>query len=64
MRNPIKRWKLSPMDIESRRHWIDYSKAKDVMFAHTDTKKAPVHETLFGMVDAATMQSDRVGSVG
>jgi polyphosphate kinase len=29
------------MDIESRRHWVDYSKAKDVMFAHTDTKKAP-----------------------
>ena len=41
MRNPIKRWKLSPMDIESRRHWVDCSKAKDVMFAHTDTKKAP-----------------------
>ena len=43
MRNPIKRWKLSPMDIESRRHWVDYSQAKDVMFAHTDTKKAPWH---------------------
>ena len=43
MRNPIKRWKLSPMDVESRRHWVDYSKAKDVMFAHTDTKKAPWH---------------------
>ena len=41
MRNPIKRWKLSSMDIESRRHWVDYSKAKDVMFTHTDTKKAP-----------------------
>jgi polyphosphate kinase len=41
MRNPIKRWKLSPMDIEARRHWVDYSKAKDAMFAHTDTKKAP-----------------------
>jgi polyphosphate kinase len=27
--------------LESRRHWVDYSKAKDVMFAHTDTKKAP-----------------------
>ena len=38
MRNPIKRWKLSAMDIESRRHWVDYSRAKDVMFAHTDTK--------------------------
>ncbi len=43
MRNPIKRWKLSPMDIESRRHWVDYSKAKDAMFAHTDTKTCPWH---------------------
>jgi polyphosphate kinase 2 len=41
MRNPIKRWKLSAMDIESRRHWADYSKAKDDMFAHTDTKTSP-----------------------
>jgi polyphosphate kinase len=41
MHNPIKRWKLSPMDVQSRRHWVDYSKAKDVMFAHTDTKHCP-----------------------
>jgi len=41
MRNPIKRWKLSPMDIQSRRHWVDYSRAKDVMFAHTDTPRSP-----------------------
>ena len=38
---PEKRWKLSPMDLESRRRWVDYSKAKDVMFAHTDIKQAP-----------------------
>ncbi len=43
MSNPIKRWKLSPMDIESRRHWVDYSRAKDEMFSHTDTKKSPWH---------------------
>jgi polyphosphate kinase len=43
IRNPIKRWKLSPMDVESRKRWVDYSKAKDVMFAHTDRKKAPWH---------------------
>lgn len=43
MHNPIKRWKLSSMDIESRRHWVDYSRAKDVMFAHTDTKLSPWH---------------------
>jgi polyphosphate kinase 2 len=36
-----KRWKLSPMDLESRRRWIEYSKAKDEMFAHTDIKQAP-----------------------
>ncbi len=39
--NPAKRWKLSPMDLESRRCWIEYSKAKDIMFAHTDIKQAP-----------------------
>ena len=38
MRNPIKRCKLSSMDIESRRHWVDYSRAKDIMFAKADTK--------------------------
>src|SRR5664279_3541273 len=43
IRNPIKRWKLSPMDLESRKRWVEYSKAKDVMFAHTDRKKAPWH---------------------
>jgi len=38
---PTKRWKLSPMDLESRKRWADYSKAKDEMFAHTDIKQAP-----------------------
>ncbi len=36
-----KRWKLSPMDLESRRRWVEYSKAKDEMFAHTDIKQSP-----------------------
>lgn len=39
--DPTKRWKLSPMDLESRRRWIEYSKAKDEMFAHTDIKQSP-----------------------
>jgi len=39
--NPIKRWKLSPMDLESRDRWMEYSRAKDEMFAHTDIKQAP-----------------------
>lgn len=36
-----KRWKLSPMDLESRTKWVEYSKAKDDMFAYTDIKQAP-----------------------
>ncbi|MGB5276064.1 MAG: polyphosphate kinase 2 [Gammaproteobacteria bacterium] len=39
--DPKKRWKLSPMDIESRNRWVEYSMAKDAMFAHTDTKQSP-----------------------
>ncbi len=39
--DPTKRWKLSPMDLESRKKWLEYSKAKDFMFAHTDIKQAP-----------------------
>ena len=39
--NPAKRWKLSPMDVESRARWVEYSKAKDAMFASTDIKQAP-----------------------
>jgi polyphosphate kinase 2 (PPK2 family) len=39
--DPTKRWKLSPMDLESRARWVEYSKAKDEMFAFTDTKQAP-----------------------
>ena len=39
--NPTKRWKLSPMDLESRARWVDYSRAKDEMFRFTDIKQAP-----------------------
>jgi polyphosphate kinase 2 len=39
--DPTKRWKLSPMDLESRRRWVEFSKAKDEMFAYTDIKQAP-----------------------
>jgi polyphosphate kinase 2 len=38
---PTKRWKLSPMDLESRRKWVAYSRAKDTMFDYTDIKQAP-----------------------
>ena len=39
--DPVKRWKLSPMDLESRSRWLDYSRAKDEMFRYTDHKQAP-----------------------
>jgi len=39
--DPRRRWKLSPMDIESRARWVEYSRAKDDMFAHTDVPEAP-----------------------
>ncbi len=41
LEDPTKRWKLSPMDMESRSKWVEYSKAKDIMFEHTDTDKSP-----------------------
>ncbi len=39
--DPTKRWKLSPMDLESRSKWVEYSRAKDTMFAYTDTRQSP-----------------------
>ena len=39
--SPTKRWKLSPMDLQSRKRWIEYSQAKDAMFGVTDIKQAP-----------------------
>jgi polyphosphate kinase 2 len=39
--DPVRRWKLSPMDLESITRWADYSRAKDEMFVHTDTSIAP-----------------------
>ncbi len=41
LEDPAKRWKLSPMDLESRAKWVEYSKAKDTMFNYTDIKQAP-----------------------
>ncbi len=39
--DPTKRWKLSPMDLQSRSRWVEYSMAKDDMFKYTDIKQAP-----------------------
>jgi polyphosphate kinase 2 len=39
--DPARRWKLSPMDLESRDRWVEFSRAKDQMFAHTNIPEAP-----------------------
>ena len=44
--DPTRRWKLSPMDLESRTRWVDYSRAKDEMFKFTDTKNSPWYVVL------------------
>jgi polyphosphate kinase 2 (PPK2 family) len=41
VKDPLKQWKLSPMDLESRLRWVAYSQAKDEMFSYTDTKDSP-----------------------
>ena len=41
LKDPLKVWKLSPMDLESRLRWVEYSQAKDEMFSYTDTKDSP-----------------------
>jgi polyphosphate kinase len=42
--NPGRRWKLSPLDLESRSRWVDYSRAKDLMIEHTSTPESPWYE--------------------
>lgn len=41
LKDPTKYWKLSPMDLEARSRWNEYSAAKDIMFEHTDTDQSP-----------------------
>jgi polyphosphate kinase 2 len=41
--DPIRQWKLSPMDLESYKRWYDFSKARDMMLQHTDTDDSPWH---------------------
>jgi len=39
--DPSRHWKLSPMDLHARSRWVEFSRAKDAMFSHTDIKQAP-----------------------
>ena len=56
---PTKRWKISPMDVTSRSKWVEYSKAKDAMFAATDTKDAP-----WWVVEADDKERARLNCIG
>jgi polyphosphate kinase 2 len=56
--DPTKRWKLSPMDVQSRARWVEYSRAKDEMFAHTDIKQAP-----WSVVDADDKKRARLNVI-
>jgi polyphosphate kinase len=56
---PTKRWKISPMDVTSRSHWVDYSRAKDAMFAATDTAESP-----WWVVEADDKKRARLNCIG
>jgi polyphosphate kinase 2 len=58
LEDPMRRWKLSPMDLESIRRWEDYSRAKDEMFVHTDTSGSPWY-----VVEADDKRSARVNMI-
>jgi len=56
--DPMRRWKLSPMDLESITRWEDYSRAKDEMFVHTDIPEAP-----WLVVDSDDKRSARINMI-
>lgn len=58
MNDPRKQWKLSPMDIKAREHWVDYAEAKDVMLARTD-----IDEARWNIVDAEDKRSARLNLI-
>ena len=59
LEDTTKRWKLSPMDLESRARWVEFSKAKDIMFDHTDIKQAPWY-----VVNAEDKKRARLNCIG
>jgi polyphosphate kinase len=58
LKDPMKRWKLSPTDLESITRWEDYSRAKDEMFVHTDIPEAPWH-----VVESEDKRSARINMI-
>ena len=58
IKDPAKRWKLSPMDLEARARWVDYAEAKDEIFAYTDLKESPWY-----VVDAEDKKEARLNLI-
>ena len=58
IQDPLKQWKLSPMDLESQRRWDDYTKAKEEMFARTHTPESP-----WWVVDAVDKKRARLNCI-
>jgi polyphosphate kinase 2 len=58
LEDPMRRWKLSPMDLESITRWEDYSRAKDEMLVHTDIPEAPWY-----VVDSADKRRARINMI-
>ena len=56
--DPLKRWKLSPMDLQARARWVDYSRARDAMLMQTSTVHAPWH-----LVDANVKRHARLNVI-
>ena len=56
--DPMRRWKLSETDLLSRSHWVDFSRAKDEMFVHTDISEAPWY-----VVEADDKRSARINCI-
>ena len=56
--DPTESWKLSPMDLEARSRWVEYSKAKDEMFAYTDIKESP-----WNVVNADNIEHARLNCI-
>ncbi|GAU79932.1 polyphosphate kinase 2 [Fusibacter sp. 3D3] len=58
LNDPTKQWKLSDMDLEARSKWVEYSKAKDIMFQYTDTESSPWH-----VIDSDIKRNARINCI-
>ncbi len=58
LEDPLRQWKLSPMDLESQARWVDYSRAKDEMFVYTDLPGSP-----WNVVESDQKRNSRINCI-